>query len=85
MWKEAGCADCHAVLGQGAHLSADLASVYDRCTEAKLRAWITDPQAIAPDTAKPRYPLSDEEVDNLIAYFRWLNQIDPDAWPPIRP
>lgn len=76
VWRERGCAGCHALFGAGAGYAPDLAGMTRRRTIEDIRAALRDP-------ALPSHHagLTVSEIDDLIALFRWL-----DAQPiPARP
>lgn len=59
-----GCASCH---DRGLNGAPNL-TVY-KPDAAFLRRWLADPAAVRPDTLMPDLPLSDAEIDALIAYL----------------
>jgi cytochrome c2 len=54
---------------RGHSLAPDLRYVRDRMNTAEIMRWLEDPQAINPDTAMPKTPLSPEEIRDLAAYL----------------
>jgi cytochrome c oxidase subunit 2 len=83
VFEREACAGCHQIAGteadgtQGPDLT-DFgtrqrigAGVLDN-TPDDLRRWITDPQGVKPGNLMPRVPLSDEEVDEIVAYLESL-------------
>jgi nitric oxide reductase subunit C len=76
VWREQGCAGCHALFDAGGGFAPDLAGVTQRRTIEDIRAALRDP-ALPPHHAG----LTVSEIDELIAFFLWL-----DAQPiPARP
>jgi len=86
---ESKCLACHS-MGQGAKMGPDVAGVTKRRSEEWLSKWLkspeqmlkTDPDAQAMlkqfnNIPMPNQSLSDAEVKQYIAYFRWF-----DAQPP---
>lgn len=71
------CLLCHKLDGKGGILSVPLDGVADRLDAKALDAVIRDPEtALKDSTAKvkmPRFPLTDEEIEALVAYLRTLN------------
>jgi cytochrome c oxidase subunit 2 len=74
------CASCHVVRGQvsGTSIGPDLTHLAARRTIAggvlantpdELRAWIADPQRHKPGALMPRVPLTDADLDALVAYL----------------
>lgn len=74
------CASCHVVRGQvsGTAIGPDLTHLAARRTIAggviantpdALRAWIADPQRYKPGALMPRVPLTDADLDAVVAYL----------------
>ena len=81
--RSTACAACHAVAGPvpGTSIGPDLTHVGSRRTLAggvlantpdALRAWIADPQRYKPGALMPRVPLSDADLDAVVAYLESL-------------
>lgn len=51
-------------------VSPDLGGVTGRYSEAWLRNWLKDPQAVRPGTSMPTFGFSDDEIDALISYLK---------------
>lgn len=88
---ESKCLACHSI-GQGHKLGPDLAGVTKRRSEDWLVRWLkapeqmlkTDPEAQAMlkqfnNLPMPNQNLSDEEVRQYLAYFRWADALPPGA------
>lgn len=82
VWQSKNCNDCHTILGIGGYFAPELTKLMDRHDAAELRDWLKDPQAVKPGTTMPNQHLTHEEVDNLVAFFQWVNRIDTNEWPP---
>jgi cytochrome c oxidase subunit 2 len=39
---------------------------------ADLKKWISDPSAVKPGTAMPKVPLTDDELDKVVAFLETL-------------
>jgi cytochrome c oxidase subunit 2 len=84
LFQSSSCAMCHAITGDdfaGAQRGPDLTHVASRQTIAagtlkntpeNLAAWIRDPQIHKPGTAMPATPLSQEDLDAIVAYLGGL-------------
>lgn len=83
LFQNRQCAACHNIGGTPANgqVAPDLTHVASRKTlaagtlvntPANLRAWIADPQKPKPGNAMPKVPLSDAELDALVAYLETL-------------
>ena len=81
VFQSSSCAMCHAIEGAdfaGAQHAPDLTHVASRQTLAagtlkntpgNLSAWIRDPQLFKPGSAMPATPLSQEDLDAIVAYL----------------
>ncbi len=67
-WQKYNCNACHQVYGLGGYLGPDLTNVYAKGTDY-IRAFLTNGTAVMPN-----FNLSDEEMENLLAYFNHLNR-----------
>ncbi len=77
------CADCHAIRGTSANgpVGPDLTHLRTRKTLAAitipnepgyLHDWIRDPQHFKPGNKMPALPLTDSQLDDLVAYLESL-------------
>lgn len=77
LWEENNCMGCHTILGEGAYYAPELTKVIDRRGEGFIRAVLTSPVDWAPNGRKMvAYGFTQEEADNLIAFFDWIDDID---------
>jgi cytochrome c oxidase subunit 2 len=84
VFQASSCAMCHAIAGAdfaGAQRGPDLTHVASRQTLAagtlkntpqEMAAWIRDPQTHKPGTAMPATPLSQDDLDAVVAYLGGL-------------
>jgi cytochrome c oxidase subunit 2 len=82
LMRSKGCLGCHALRGVSEHsrVGPDLSNMASRQQIAgvvpysteNMRLWMADPAEMKPGTRMPRLPLSDEELDALIAYMDTL-------------
>jgi cytochrome c oxidase subunit 2 len=83
LFQSVSCAMCHAIQGTIAsaqhgpdltHLASrqTLAAGTLRNTPQELAGWIRDPQTHKPGTNMPATPLSQEDIDALVAYLGGL-------------
>jgi nitric oxide reductase subunit C len=74
----------HTILGFGAYYAPDLTKVVQRIGEDGIRFRVKNPeQAFADSWRKmPNQKVSDAEIDNLLAFFTWVGNIDNGDWPP---
>lgn len=83
IWDEKNCMGCHTLLGEGGYYAPELTLVYERRGPAFIRAMLEDPEAMYPDQRKMlAYDLTDHEIESLIAFFRWIGEMDLNGFPP---
>jgi len=83
-FEKYNCNDCHTILGFGAYYAPDLTKVVQRIGEDGIRFRVKDPaRAFAASWRKmPNLNVSDAELDNLIAFFTWVGNVENGDWPP---
>jgi len=76
LFEKNKCLLCHKLEGKGGSLSVALDGVADRRDAEALGRILRDPETELKDsTAKvkmPRFPLTDQEIEALVAYLRTL-------------
>lgn len=83
LFREMTCINCHTIKGAGGMSNAgpDLTHLASRRylgsglapnTPENLRRWLIDPQAVKPGVLMPNFKLSDEQLDQLLAYLQSL-------------
>jgi nitric oxide reductase subunit C len=83
VWHHRNCNDCHTILGIGGYYSPDVTKAYSTRGEAWLKAFLKNPESADPQRRKmPNLKLSEEEIKKLIAFFKWVDAIDTNQWPP---
>jgi nitric oxide reductase subunit C len=84
VFEKYNCNDCHTILGFGGYYSPDLTKVMQRIGEDGVRYRIKEPdKAFARSWRKmPRQNVSDAELDQLVAFFTWVGNVDNGDWPP---
>jgi nitric oxide reductase subunit C len=89
VFEKYNCNDCHTMLGIGGYYAPDLTRVYGRKGEAYIRALILNPQEVLKDSFRKmpkKYAggaeVSPGEVEKLIVFFKWVNGINTNNWPP---
>ena len=83
-FQKYNCNDCHTILGFGAYYAPDLTRVVQRIGEDGIRYRVKNPEkAFAKSWRKmPNARASDAEIDDMIAFFRWVGEINNNDWPP---
>jgi ubiquinol-cytochrome c reductase cytochrome b subunit len=70
-----GCAGCHRIHGEGGAVGPDLSYVGDNRPE---RAWhlrhFRDPQSVSPGSIMPKFPLTEQELQDLTSYVLSLKR-----------
>ncbi|HJR76921.1 MAG TPA: cytochrome b N-terminal domain-containing protein [Nitrospiraceae bacterium] len=79
IYAQFGCAGCHRLHGEGAAVAPDLSYVADRRPD---REWhlrhFRDPQSVSPGSFMPKFPLSEQQLNDLTAYMLTLKRMDSD-------
>ena len=83
VWHKYNCNDCHTILGIGGYYSPDVTKAYSTRGETWLKALLKKPESPDPQRRKmPNLNLSEDEINKLIAFFKWVDAIDTNQWPP---
>jgi len=84
VWERHACIDCHTLFGEGAYYAPELGNVIDRRGEAYVRIVLeTDAVQGWGSTRKmPQFDLSKDDINGLIAFFKWMGNVDTENWPP---
>ena len=91
IWERHACINCHTLLGEGAYFAPELGNVWIRYggpddpegARDALKAWIrSQPTGIEGRRQMPRFNLSEQELDDLVDFFRWMSTIKTNNWPP---
>jgi nitric oxide reductase subunit C len=78
------CNDCHTILGFGGYYAPDLTRAYNRLGEDSIRRILKNPEVVFADSYRkmPQQNLKDQEIEDLVAYLKWVANIDNSDWPP---
>jgi len=83
IWHKHNCNDCHTILGIGGYYSPDVTKAYSTRGETWLKTFLKNPETPDPKRRKmPNQDLMDDEIIKLIAFFKWVDAIDTNQWPP---
>ena len=83
LWEENNCVGCHTLLGEGAYFAPELGNVYTRRGPDFIKGWMQAQPTGAPGRRQmPQFHLTDEELDNLNAFFAYVAGINTANWPP---
>ncbi len=78
------CNDCHTILGFGAYYAPDLTRAYARLGEDGVRRRLESPQIVFASSYRkmPQQHLAAGEIEDVVAFLRWVSNIDNHDWPP---
>ncbi|HHL42004.1 MAG TPA: cytochrome c [Hellea balneolensis] len=91
IWEDKSCVNCHTILGEGAYFAPELGNVWVRYggkddpegAKEAIAAWMkAQPSGIEGRRQMPQFNLTDEELNDLAEFFRWVSTIDTHGWPP---
>ena len=86
LWDENNCMGCHTLLGEGAYYAPELTKVMERRGEVFVRGMLRDPEAMYPGQRRMvQYDFTDSEIDDLVAFFSWIGEIDTNGFPATPP
>lgn len=69
LYQELNCVACHQLYGLGGYMGPDITNVYSVKGEMYARAFLMNGT-----NRMPNYHLSDEDIESLIAYLRYVDQ-----------
>ncbi len=82
LWESNNCMGCHTILGEGAYYAPELTKVYERRGAEFIRAMLRDPEAMYPGRRRmQQYDFSESEIDDLVAFFEWVGEMDLNGFP----
>lgn len=86
VWHRKNCVNCHTLLGEGAYYAPDLTQITQQRGAAYLQAFLREPSRFYSEAEDrrlmPNPQLTDEEIDQVIAFLDWISNIDTHGWPP---
>ena len=83
IWETRNCIGCHTLLGEGAYFAPELGNVYKRRGGPFIKAWIQAQPTGAPGRRQmPQFHLTDQELDDMVAFLKWTSEVDTNKWPP---
>jgi len=86
VWEDNNCIGCHTLLGEGAYYAPELGNVYERfgkSTQAIAGFIKSRPVDGIPDRrSMPQFNLSDEELQAIAEFLKYVNGINAANWPP---
>lgn len=83
IWETRNCIGCHTLLGEGAYFAPELGNVYPRRGPDFIKAWMqAQPTGAAGRRQMPQFNLTDQGLDDLVAFLKYASEIDTANWPP---
>lgn len=83
LFDENNCMGCHTILGEGAYYAPELTKVASRRSKRFIKKFINDPQKYSSSSRKMvDYDFSDQELEDLVAFFQWISEVDLNGFPP---
>jgi nitric oxide reductase subunit C len=83
VWEKNDCIGCHTLLGEGAYFAPELGNVYKRRGGEFVKAWIQSmPTKVPGRRQMPQFNLTDQELDDMVAFLKWTGEINTSKWPP---
>ncbi|MBK7754666.1 MAG: cytochrome c [Flavobacteriales bacterium] len=77
IWQEENCQSCHQLYGLGGYMGPDLTNVVSQRDTMRIRTFIRYGTG-----RMPAHALSDEEIDQLIAFLAWVDRTGTRTMPP---
>ena len=85
LWEENNCIGCHTLMGEGAYFAPELANAVDRLGGKEgIKGFIKSrPAAGIPGRrSMPQFNFSDEELDAIAEFLKYVSEINDANWPP---
>lgn len=82
VWHKYDCIGCHTILGNGSYFAPDMTKVAVQKPKDYLKQFLMDPKSVNPRATMPRFGITPEEADHLIAFLEWISKVDTNGWPP---
>ncbi len=77
LWEKNNCMGCHTLMGEGAYYAPELTNVIKRRGEVYVKTLLKMKTPWAPRGRKMvAYGFSDEEANDLIAFLKWVGEIN---------
>ena len=85
LWEENDCIGCHTLLGEGAYFAPELANAYQRLggKDGIIGFIKSRPvNGIPGRRSMPQFNFTDEELDALAEFLKYVSEINSANWPP---
>ncbi len=82
LWERNNCMGCHTIMGEGAYYAPELTRVYSRRGPDYIRTVLNFEGGWGPRGRKMvQYNFSDNEKEDIVAFFEWVNKMDLNGFP----
>ncbi|MCL5023464.1 MAG: cytochrome c [Nitrospirae bacterium] len=82
VWHKYDCIGCHTIFGNGSYFAPDLTKMAINRPRSYLKRFLMDPKSVNANAAMPKFGISADEADRLIAFLEWTSKVDTNGWPP---
>lgn len=86
VWGKFNCENCHTLMGEGAYYAPDLTKIVSQRGAPYLKQFMADPSQFYSEQEHgrlmPKLGLSEQQIDDVIAFLDWVGRIDLNGWPP---
>ncbi len=83
MFDKNNCMGCHTILGEGAYYAPELTKVYDRKGADYIKVVMMAKEPWSPRGRKMvAYGMTEEEAEDMVAFFKWIGEMDLNGFPP---
>lgn len=82
VWHKYDCIGCHTIFGNGSYFAPELAKITEKKPKDYLKKFLMDPKAVNPKASMPKFGITADEADKLLAFFDWSAKVDTNGWPP---
>lgn len=84
VWHKYNCNDCHTILGFGGYYAPDMTKAVYRLGESNIASIVQHPEVIYRNSFRkmPQMGVTDLETKQLVAFLRWVGEIENRHWPP---
>jgi len=77
LWEKNNCMGCHTIMGEGGYYAPELTKVVERRGDAYIKAALMSEAPWGPNGRKMvAYHMSEAEANDMVAFFKWIGEID---------
>ena len=83
LFDKNNCMGCHTIMGEGAYYAPELTKVIERKGEEYCKIVLQTTEPWQPRGRKMvAYGMSDQEAEDVIAFLKWVGEMDLNGFPP---